>query len=196
MTDDHETSSTYLFAISTALRHLERYEQVLARLSPEARHALEDPQALDWWPSTPIIALVEAIHATGGDELIRRVGQEQTISTLIRPLLSLVLSLSGRSPVSIFSRFPQFAVSATRNVHFKWSTLAEQTGRMVVMYPRAVPSVVAGFWAGGFDFVFQVTNRTGESKLVDFDTQRLTFDLTWAAEGQRPPNRGAPDPGR
>ncbi len=144
-------SSNYAYAIVQALAKLNQLEPVASKLTGESLNMLQRPLAQQWWGTAESLALVESIETVGGIQLIRQVGKRsiyESISKLVRPLLSVLVAVSGPKPQTVFSRYQQLMQVATKNVTATWSASDERAGVLTIGYPTPMPVFVGSLWLG------------------------------------------------
>lgn len=179
---EFETSASYVNAIARALKKLGQFDAVIARAAPRTAQMLRAPTSLSWWPSEEAFGMTRAIAEVGGPELVQRVGHLavfESLSAIVRPLVSVLLALSGPSPATLLARFGQVTQAAVKNVNFGWTPSSPTSGEMVITYPRAVPAEYVAFWLGAFDFIWEATKKTGVVQ-AKHDGARLQFTLRWS----------------
>ncbi len=177
------TSSSYVHAIAQALAKLNQFEPVASRLTGDSLNMLQRPHAKRWWGLAESMALVECIDAVGGVELLRKVGKrsvDESISKLIRPLLSVLVTVSGAKPQSIFSRYQELIQVATRNVSATWSTSDERAGVLIIRYPTPMPVCVGSLWVGAFDFAFVTVHARPAPAVILHRGGEFEFQLSWS----------------
>ena len=181
-TRDFQTSAAYIAAISRALTKLGKLEAVLAKAEPTAAEMLRAPNSRSWWGSTEAFAMTRAIVAVGGVDLLQQVGRLgvlESIAAILRPLVGVLLALSGPSPATLLSRFGQLSSTAVKNVNFTWLATGQTSGELTITYPVTVPPEYVAYWLGGFDFVWSTTKKTGTTKATHHGTW-LHFAISWS----------------
>lgn len=177
-----ETSAAYVGAVVRALQKLGRLEGVKAKATPAVAQMFASPNARSWWSAADSFAMTEAIVAEGGVELVQRAGQLavlESLAPILRPLVGVLLALSGPSPATLLSRFGQLSGAAVKNVHFEWTSTGPSSGELTISYTVTVPPAYVAWWLGGFDFVWETTKKKGTTKATHHGT-RLHFALAWA----------------
>ncbi|MFZ5443044.1 MAG: hypothetical protein ACOZQL_23760 [Myxococcota bacterium] len=169
-------------ATARALVKLEQLEPVLRQASPALSGALRAPEACPWWPGTLAIELTTTLAALGGVRLVERVSQQvvaESLSGVLRPLLSAVAAVMGLQPSSVFLQFGRFAQSTLKGVSFGWAPSGATTGTLTIEYPCDVAPEFVGWWLGSLAHVWLVTRREGH---VSWTTapRGFTFSLSWS----------------
>lgn len=180
---DFQTSAAYMAAVSRALAKLRKLEQVIAQAEPAAVELLRAPNSKSWWSSREAFAMTKAIVAVGGAELVQEVGRLgvlESIAAILRPLVGVLLALSGPSPATLLSRFGQLSSTAVKNVNFNWLSTGQTSGELTITYPVTVPPEYVAYWLGAFDFVWSTTKKTGLTKATHHGTW-LHFAISWTA---------------
>ncbi len=182
---EYETSATYLQGLVRGLEIAGRLHDVRARASPDLLEMLHHPHARPWWNLERSIAFTDAVLAVGGPELVNAIGKTavfESISRIVRPFISVLLTIGGPSPATLFARLGQLSSVAVRHVSFSWQARTDTSGTLQIDYPSEVPEAFAGYWQGAFVFLFELARRTGRSNLDAYrEGRRFTFALEWAA---------------
>jgi hypothetical protein len=176
-----ETSATYVGAVVRALKKVGQLEAVIAKTDPATAQMLRSPNAQRWWAQAESFAMTNAIAAVGGDELVKQVGHlavVESISVVIRPLVGVLMAISGPSPATLLARFGQISESAVRGVRFQWSSTGPASGELVISYPAPVPDSYVAWWLGAFDFVWETTKKKG-TVTATHEGGTLRFALRW-----------------
>jgi hypothetical protein len=178
-----ETSATYVGAVVRALKKVGQLEAVIGQSDAATAQMLRSPNAQRWWGQAESFAMTNAIAAVGGDPLVKRVGHlavVESISVVIRPLVGVLMAISGPSPSTLFSRFGQISETAVRAVTFRWTTTGPTSGELVISYPAEVPAAYVAWWLGAFDFVWETTKKKG-TVAAKHEGVTLRFAMHWAA---------------
>jgi hypothetical protein len=178
---DFQTSAAYMGAISRALAKLGQLENVIAQAESGAAHMLRAPNSQSWWSSSDAFAMTRAIAKVGGADLVQQVGKLgvlESISAIVRPLVGVLLAISGPSPSTLLSRFGQLSSTAVKNVKFTWLTTGPTSGELTITYPVTVPPEYVAYWTGAFDFVWETTKKSGTTKATHHGTW-LHFAMSW-----------------
>ncbi len=195
MMTDFQTSASYFAACVRALKQLGQFDAVILALQNAPRHAaaasntrgelwieLKNPYSRRWWEADEAKDVVRAIATVGGKALVRNVGRIavlESMSAILRPFVSVVLAVSGPSPASLFSRFPQLCETSVRHVKFEWAAVGPKAGVLVVVYPSVVPPEFAELWLGAVDYVYELTKARGQASRSSHFGGRLQFELSW-----------------
>ena len=158
-------------------------DEELETAEPAVAQMLRAPHSQSWWSAQHGFDMTRAIVAVGGTELVRRVGQvavAESISLVIRPLVAVVMAISGPSPATLFARFGQISGAAIKNVKFVWKQTGDTTGELTITYPVIILPEYAAYWLGAFDFVWVTTKKVGQT-IATHHGASLHFALSWAA---------------
>jgi hypothetical protein len=114
------------------LREQGHIERVLACASGEAARKLRDPPLVTEWVAGDVqFAVLDAVHAVGGDALLRAMvsGSTQTgVLKLLEPLIQGVVRVFGKSPATLFSRLDSMRGNTIRGVDFRYRSEGEKSG--------------------------------------------------------------------
>lgn len=152
-------------------RHL---EAVRDAASPFVRARLDDPPiATEWIASTMQNGLLDAVHAVGGDELVRTMIRGSIgggVLKLLEPLIQGIVRVFGRTPVAILSRLESVRVNVVRGVRFEYEPTSASSGVVIarsLSEPFGEHSALA--WASSIEAVCE---------LVGFRSARTAFELS------------------
>jgi len=180
--DRFETSSPYFTTCIRELKRLEKFDATVAAAPQEVALAMHEPSANSWWPSVVIIPFFEAVGAVGGAQLVRamaRAAVYNSISAIIRPFVAVLIAISGPSPATFFSRYPQLTQAGLKGVRFTWVSTGAKVGTLTLDYPCPVPKVFVEIWLAAFEYTFEVSKCAGEATRVQHLGQQLIFELAW-----------------
>ncbi len=179
---DFETSASYLAALGKALKTLGVFDAVMKRVSPASAEMLRSPHTQRWWPSGPVLSMTDAIMAEGGATLIHQIGRQavfESMSFIIRPLVTAAITFSGPSPHTLFGSLPKLLQTAVRNVQVTYARASERSGVVTITYPLEVPPGYAAYWQGALDYVFEVTRTRAEETRAEHLGSELRFTVSW-----------------
>ena len=179
---EFQTSASYISAIARSLQKLGQLSPVLDKAEAGAAQMLRAPYSQSWWRAPEAFAMTHAIVAVGGTDLVKRVGQlavTESISLIVRPLVTVLIAISGPSPATLFSRFGQISQAAVKNVKLEWKSTGSTSGELNITYPLVVPDEYPSWWLGGFDFVWATAKREGKTRATHLGSS-LHFGLSWA----------------
>ncbi len=180
----YESSGTYIAAIARALQQLKQFEPVMAKAEPHTAQMLSAPRSQAWWSEQESSALANSILAVGGEALLQQVGQlavTESISAVIRPLVTVLMALLGPSPATLFGRFGQLSQAAVKNVKCSWTSTSATSGELTVTYPLIIPKAYTALWLGSFEFVWTITKTVGQAIATHRGTS-IHFLLSWGAQ--------------
>jgi hypothetical protein len=168
------------------LRETSRFERVLERASPEARRVLLDPPLVsEWVPSATQFAVLDAVHAVGGDTLIRLMVKEamrSSVLKLVEPLIQGVVRVFGRSPTVLLSRLDSIRKNTVRGVQFTYRAEGERAGHVVVqslLTPLSPHSALA--WAATIESLCATLGfeRVQTERELSADRMCATIHVRW-----------------
>jgi hypothetical protein len=154
-----EVSAMQVAGFAKALGTLGLAEQVRARVAPSTLAALNQPYGARWHPGQVVVDVSDAIVAVGGPSALEAVTYEmtkQSFGPVVRPLLSVMLALTGNSPASLFSRLHQTVGVAMRGVEVDWAATGERGGTLSLTYPITLPPESLNTWRGVVRFLFEL----------------------------------------
>ncbi len=177
-----ETSATYFHAVVLALEDLGHKAGVRALAPPAVQELIDHPQSRGWWSAEVSIELTRTLERYGGWELVQKVAKSASLGSLgrlIKPLVSVLVAISGTSPATLMARSGQLLTVAVRNVPSEWSTTSPTSGTFVVRYPTPVDRIYGAWWVGGLELIFDMTRCVGTTRLVSHEGGTLVFELRW-----------------
>lgn len=177
-------SGMNLAAFDKALAAQGKRDAVYALLSPEARAAFQDPHSSRWHPGRFGVEAWLAIVKLGGEQWLEDLNYELTrksFGPIVGPLVKIALTLSGRSPASVFARLGDATSVALKHVKFEWKAASPQAGALTVSYPCAMPpEVVEPGWRGVIRVGAEMTEKTIRvDRFVPEDDRRFRFEVSW-----------------
>ncbi len=184
-TMDFEVSALNLAGLKKVLVARGLAAQVLARVSPEAKKALDDPHTQKWHPGRfAIEAWGAVIDVAGGPTLsdVQLDVTSQAFGAIVTPLLKVALALGGRSPNSLLKRLDDAVKVATKHVRCSWRPLTPQQSSVVFEYPE-VPAridVIEHGWKGTLRFGETLVDKTFTfAPMVAETDRRFVLTLSW-----------------
>ena len=143
--------TSFVFGLE-ALGHL---GAVSGRLDAQTAAMVKAPGAEAWWPADRFIALLQATEAEAGIAGVKEVGlrgSHARMGPLVRPLASVLLSLSKRPMHALLSRLGNFVAAGVRGIDARFVPHIGKPGGLVTFsFPQPVPEVMAAVWHGMFD---------------------------------------------
>lgn len=185
------SSGLYIRGVAEALRGLDQFDAVGRAAPLEVRDMLATPTERSWWGHRESIALTQTIGRVGGLALVRAVGKQaihQSLSNVVKPLLSVLLATLGESPASLFSRMGWLAQVALRGVEFRWVSFGDSGGELLVEYPLPVPAEYVAWWEGVIQYGVERTPRQLQGIEASHVGGALRFTVHWSERVR--PGRG------
>jgi hypothetical protein len=150
-------SGNYLTAMTRAMHSLDHFAGVRARVSPACAAALDSPHQEAWWPGEVLVELVGALGAPATKDVAIWASRE-SMGKMVRPLASVVLTLSKAPGMALFTRIGAFVGAGVKGITATFEPNADRSGGIATFtFPTAVPSALANVWAGFFDTAFSLT---------------------------------------
>lgn len=177
-------SGVGLKALVEVLRARPDVEQVLSRVSPETRAALDKPSLSKWHDGGVVFDVTLAMDAVMGGDAIEHVYYEhvrRSIGPLMAPFVKIALSLAGKDPRTIYKRMDEMMGSMVKGVSTRWDERAPTSGVLTLTHRDEVkvPSIRA--WAGVLRYPFDLCEVKGTltPRLEGFDGHHLVYELSW-----------------
>ncbi|MBL8938743.1 MAG: hypothetical protein JNM69_29555 [Archangium sp.] len=176
------SSALFIRGVAEALRSLSQFDAVVKSASPDVQLMLTKPLDRAWWGHRESISLTQTIGSVGGSSLVRLVGKaavQESLSNVVRPLLSVLLASLGDSPASLFSRLGWLAQAALRGVRFQWVSYGDTGGELLVEYPLPVPAEYVAWWEGVIHYGVERTARQLQAIEARHVGGTLLFEVQW-----------------
>lgn len=158
-------------------------EPALLRCSEATRAAVTQPHAARWHPGAVLVEFSEALIAVSDASTFESVNYEMSrdsFGPILRPMVQVAMTLTGRSPATILSRMPAAIASAVRNVTCTWTPEGPRGGVLAFVYPSDISANAAHAWRGAIRFVAELAGASIEVKKLEHLAQRtLRFTLGW-----------------
>ena len=152
-----EISALNLNGTKKALQQNGLLADVLARLPPAQRDALNDPYSAKWHDGHALLAIWQAVKDLRGVEAVETLNHEivrDSLGPVLGPVLKMATLLSGASPAALFSRLDQLASAGSRGSTHTWVKESDTSGTLTIRYPDEQPlELMAAIWRG----IFRVT---------------------------------------
>lgn len=179
-----QVSATYMTSFVNASKALEYLPAAMLRLDAETRATVERPGSRAWWPGERLVTLLEAVETVGGSEAVKLSairGSRERMGPLVRPLASVLLSLTKTPMLTLVSRLATFAAAGVRGVDVRFVAHEGRAGGVVTFtLPEPVPAVMSQLWHGMFDVAFTLA-RARDGRIVSEQAAPTVhrFELTW-----------------
>lgn len=181
---DWQYSGVGLKALMDSLSARPDAAQVLARVKPETRSALDRPSMHKWHDGGVVFDLTIAMDAVMGGDAVEGVYYDhvrRSIGPLMAPFVKIALSLAGKDPRTIYKRMDDMMASMVKGVRSSWEEQTPTSGVLSLTHTDEVkvPSVRA--WAGVIRYTFDLCEVSGTvtPRLEGFDGHRLQYELRW-----------------
>ncbi|MFO0563000.1 MAG: hypothetical protein U0269_33575 [Polyangiales bacterium] len=168
------------------LRDNGQLDRVIERASPEAKRVLLDPPLVSEWVSAATqFAVLDAVHAVGGDALLRSLikgAMSSSVLKLLEPLIQGVVRVFGRSPTVLLSRLGSIRKNAVHGVDFDYRAEGESAGHVVarsLATPLSPHSALA--WAATIESVCVTLgfDKVRTEHEISADRMRATIHVRW-----------------
>lgn len=182
--EPYEASAVHVAGFVAAARAVGALEPALPHLAPSTRAVLDQPYAAKWVPAAVIQDLTATIAARVGPEVLDELNYRMTkdsLGRLVLPLLKVALTLTGRTPATIFSRLDDSVRVAMKGVRATWESTGPQGGTVRISYPVPPPPVVHLAWRGVFRFGFELTGTRGALDRFEYvdGGKTLVLRVSW-----------------
>lgn len=168
------------------LRENGHLDRVLERATPEAKRVLLDPPLVSEWVSaTTQFAVLDAVHAVGGDALLRSLikgAMHNTVLKLLEPLIQGVVRVFGRSPTVLLARLGSIRKNAVHGVDFDYQPADDRGGRVVASSMGGALSPHSALaWAVTIESVCGVLgfDKARTEHEMSADRTRATIHVRW-----------------
>ena len=185
-TDAPQISGAVLRSYLDELRRMGAYEEVLARISADAKQlAWKPPLPITWVDAQLTSQFLVALDEARGRDAVVEFGLRITrdrLSGMVRRLLQTSAKLFGATPSSFFSRFESFTGLMVRGVRIEYVSSGEKSGRLVLRQSAPMHDAVYATWEGTFRSVFELlemkTGRVGEAR-VSQEGKMAEIEVSW-----------------
>jgi hypothetical protein len=136
----YEVKASTLRAYMAQIAKLGVLSDVMAKVHPDTRRAMEAPPLPSVWIDGMVIEdMISALESLRGMDAVRTVTREGHGAVglpILKPIVSGLLRVFGGSPNTLFSRWPEITKTALRGVTFQWVLDTDTSGRLTVIFPR------------------------------------------------------------
>lgn len=183
----HEFSGFTVSGIARALVTLGYSDEVLARVSPASREALESSGIFKFHAGPLIDEAMVALTELQGVDAAAAVMEEATrgsIQGVVAPLARMYLTLKGNDPHVLFERFNDLMRAATHGIGSAWKKRGPNEGTLELTYASDVNPLVGHPWRGALRYVLTFCHRTGTVVLrpPTANGRLVVLDLAWNAK--------------
>lgn len=177
-----EASATYITSFVSAAKSLGHLTAVLPRLDGPTRAMVEAPGRQAWWPGQYLLTLLVELESTAGAEAVKETsirGSRERMGPLVRPLASVILSLTRTPMEALLNRLATFVSAGIKGIDARFVAHQGKPGGMAIFtFPQPVPAVMGVAWYGLFDVGFTLA-RKGALGSVQIDPTVHRFEVTW-----------------
>lgn len=176
------TRGTYLQAVVKALEKSGHLQPLREAVSARTATMLTTPHAETWWPAECVIELLLAAERRGGFTLVEDTcagAIDQYVTPLMRSMLRIAISLSGRTPSTALSRMDQMVSVTNRGVTTRWEQATPRSGKLHVDYDLAVPPVVGAVWTGTVRSILSSFRVQGTCRIVETLPAGFVLEVSW-----------------
>jgi hypothetical protein len=121
-------------------------------LPPRTAAMFDDPPLpTEWCTLEPLVDLLDAVRRNSGASMVRQVARknfEQSMSSLLRPVLQGLLGVFGSSPHILLERIDMIIRNSGRGVTCVYTQVTPRSGTVLVRYTAPVDPVLWDAWAG------------------------------------------------
>jgi hypothetical protein len=152
---------------------------VIERAPPAARDLLIEPPLVSEWVSGEAQnAVLDAVHAVGGDALVREMIRSSIrtgVLRLLEPVLHGFARVFGRSPDVVLSRIESMRKNVVRGVSFAYEPLSSNAGLIVIRSlgdPLGACSALA--WASSAEVLCELMGAGRASATAETSADRMS----------------------
>ena len=174
-------SSTYVAALKDVLAERRVLEAVHRAASPALKALLDNPMAYSWWDSTVVFELIGVLVRHLGEAGFKDAtfdASHRRMGPIARPLVRVLLALSGSTPEAIFKRVNMFARMGVRGVAASWTPGKAKSGQLSFVFPYDVSKEISLIWWGLIREAFSLL-QTGRVFSEDIQPNTHTFMIEW-----------------
>lgn len=162
---DFEVSATHLAGMVKAAAKLGVMDKVRPKVSAATLAVMDAPYSAKWHPSQALVELSDALRIECGEQAFTEavyVMTSESFGPIVTPMLKIALTITGRTPATLFARLHESVQLTMRGVNVTWKSTGPQGGVVEVRYPRPIPAEVRFAFEGVFRFVFGLTGHQGK----------------------------------
>jgi hypothetical protein len=178
-----EASNLQIAGLLRAAKAKGLAEAALARCGPQAQAIFAQPYSARWHPGPLLTEFSMALIACSSTAVFEELNYEMTRTSfgpIVKPLLQVVMAISGRSPATLLSRLEQSAAQGLKGVAITWTPSGPAGGRVTVVYPHGLPPEVQFAWRGVFRFVGELAGAPVTVRSVSVSAAgAFDFELGW-----------------
>jgi hypothetical protein len=201
---DYEFSSAYVDSILRGLRRSGHGDEILAKLSPQAKALWADPFSETWQPAQLLEEIGEAAVSIMGEQSFDKLtygAMKERFGPIVLPMIK--SSLSNKNPASVLKKLNDLVKVAIRGADLLFQPDGQApassssfgaapaqgpvtSGILQVSYPRKVAPHVVNSWMGVLRFIFEVTTP-GDIKQTFHAPHGATlqYQVAWKLEAPK-----------
>jgi hypothetical protein len=158
------------------------YEKALASCAPATREAFENPHSKRWHPGAVLSDFSDHLLASSDPKTFETMNYDmarESFGPILRPMVQVTMTLTGRSPGTLFGRMQASIGSAVKNVTSTWVPQGTNAGELGFHYPEAISPDAAHAWRGAIRFVAELSGQLVRETKFAHDKGSFRFTLTW-----------------
>ena len=157
--------------------------KVLARVQPATRAALENPWSARWHSGDVLTDVSQSIIDEAGTDAFADLNYDMTresFGPIVRPLITVALAITGRSPGTGFARVPSGVTSALQNVAVSWKETSPNSGALSFVYPSPIRPETEFAWRGALRALAELAGSPARVEKVELlGGNSLHLHLAW-----------------
>lgn len=176
-----EFSSNYVRGLQEAIVERKYLPAIISRASDELKLLLTTPSANAWWQVAPLGELTDTLSALYGPDSVKTIATDASKSRMgpiSRPLLNVLLTVTGAKVPTLFSRAGTFVSIGVRPVTTTWALTSPKTGSITFGFKQPVPNSISLLWWGFMREAFSLV-KTGRVAREMIQPDQHRFDIEW-----------------
>ncbi len=176
-----EFSATYVGALRDSLAKLRHLAAVESRVTPAAARMLDAPASQPWWPEELLLDLMHVLRELLGDDGVKAIAFDASHSRMgpiSRPLINVLLLVSGATPDTLLSRISLFVSLGVRPVKSRWVRSGPTSGEVSFEFSHDVPTDFGLLWWGLLEETFALA-RSGRVTGHELGPAAHRFTIDW-----------------
>jgi hypothetical protein len=162
--------------------------KVLALLPATVLPMVEAPYSQTWWDGTLSEILPSAVATVHGERMVEEVSFlsiRDKIGPMLTPLTSVIGSIFGLKPDTLFNRVADLAGGSIRGVAPSWRSTGSTTGVITFVYPVTISKVVGALWRGAARYIFELCRVDGTVTETRLEGTTVHLHCSWKTKGER-----------
>jgi hypothetical protein len=177
-----EANAVQLAGLATQAKARGLFDRAVSRCAPSTREALQNPHARRWHPGAVLVDFSEQLLAVSDAATFEAINFDmarESFGPILRPMVQVAMTLTGRTPATLFSRMQASIASAVKNVTSTWSAHGPNAGELCFHYPEAISPDAAHAWRGAIRFVAELSGHEVRETNFAHDGKTFRFTLAW-----------------